>query len=34
MKHFKTRHLGEVIETKGENHKGLKEWKAQYGQTE
>ncbi|WP_442963100.1 hypothetical protein [Pseudomonas sp.] len=23
-----------MIETKGENHKGLKEWKAQYGQTE
>lgn len=28
---FKNPHTGEVIETKGGNHKALKEWKAQYG---
>lgn len=24
-------HTGEVIETKGGNHKGLKEWKSEHG---
>jgi hypothetical protein len=31
VKQYKNPHNGEVIETKGGNHKGLKEWKAQYG---
>ncbi|MDD2004071.1 histone-like nucleoid-structuring protein, MvaT/MvaU family [Pseudomonas putida] len=30
-KQYKNPHNGEVIETKGGNHKLLKEWKAQYG---
>lgn len=31
MKQYKNPHNGEIIETKGGNHKLLKEWKAQYG---
>lgn len=31
VKQYKNPHNGEVIETKGGNHKTLKEWKAQYG---
>ncbi|MNE05652.1 hypothetical protein D3C80_982220 [compost metagenome] len=31
VKQYKNPHNGEVIETKGGNHKLLKEWKAQYG---
>ncbi|MGJ3439137.1 histone-like nucleoid-structuring protein, MvaT/MvaU family [Pseudomonas sp. Je.1.5.c] len=31
VKIFKNPHTGEVIETKGGNHKGLKEWRDQYG---
>lgn len=31
VKVYKNPHTGEVIETKGGNHKGLKEWKTQYG---
>ncbi|MFF7108889.1 histone-like nucleoid-structuring protein, MvaT/MvaU family [Pseudomonas sichuanensis] len=31
MRRYKNPHNGEVIETKGGNHKLLKEWKAQYG---
>lgn len=31
VKAYKNPHTGEVIETKGGNHKGLKEWKAKYG---
>ncbi len=31
VKQYKNPHNGEVIETKGGNHRGLKEWKAQYG---
>ncbi|MFJ3449675.1 histone-like nucleoid-structuring protein, MvaT/MvaU family [Pseudomonas sichuanensis] len=31
VKRYKNPHNGEVIETKGGNHKLLKEWKAQYG---
>jgi len=27
----KTPHAGDVVETKGGNHKTLKEWKAKYG---
>jgi hypothetical protein len=34
VKHYKNPHSGEVIETKGGNHKGLKEWKAKYGSDE
>ncbi|MCJ8168675.1 histone-like nucleoid-structuring protein, MvaT/MvaU family [Atopomonas sediminilitoris] len=30
-KQYKNPHTGEVIETKGGNHKVLKAWKAQYG---
>ncbi|GFZ64659.1 hypothetical protein PSE10B_11810 [Pseudomonas amygdali pv. eriobotryae] len=30
-KQYKNPHTGEVIETKGGNHKLLKEWKAEYG---
>lgn len=30
-KQFKNPHSGEVIETKGGNHRKLKEWKAEYG---
>ncbi|CAI8879640.1 hypothetical protein D3C81_1774630 [compost metagenome] len=28
---YKNPHTGEVVQTKGGNHKTLKEWKAQYG---
>ncbi|MFJ2550262.1 histone-like nucleoid-structuring protein, MvaT/MvaU family [Pseudomonas sp. NPDC087612] len=31
VKRYKNPHNGEIIETKGGNHKLLKEWKAQYG---
>lgn len=31
LKTYKNPHTGEVIETKGGNHKALKEWKAKYG---
>lgn len=31
VKQYKNPHNGEIIETKGGNHKLLKEWKAQYG---
>nr|WP_192963449.1 histone-like nucleoid-structuring protein MvaT [Pseudomonas fluorescens]CEK42285.1 transcriptional regulator MvaT, P16 subunit [Pseudomonas fluorescens SBW25] len=31
VKQYKNPHTGEVIETKGGNHKTLKEWKAQHG---
>ncbi|KKO15772.1 histone-like nucleoid-structuring protein, MvaT/MvaU family [Pseudomonas putida] len=31
VKQYKNPHNGEMIETKGGNHKLLKEWKAQYG---
>lgn len=31
VKVYKNPHSGEVVETKGGNHKVLKEWKAQYG---
>ena len=31
VKHYKNPHNGEVIETKGGNHKTLKEWKAKWG---
>ncbi|MBK0155547.1 DNA binding protein [Pseudomonas sp. S75] len=31
VKVFKNPHTGEVIETKGGNHKGLKKWRDQYG---
>lgn len=31
VKQYKNPHNGEVIETKGGNHKLLKEWKSQYG---
>lgn len=31
VKQYKNPHNGEVIETKGGNHKTLKEWKSQYG---
>lgn len=31
VKVYKNPHTGELIETKGGNHKGLKEWKAEYG---
>lgn len=31
VKRFKNPHTGEVIETKGGNHKTLKEWKAEHG---
>ncbi|WP_434706588.1 DNA binding protein [Pseudomonas sp. D4-18] len=31
VKAYKNPHTGEIIETKGGNHKGLKEWKAEYG---
>ncbi|MBD8597658.1 MULTISPECIES: histone-like nucleoid-structuring protein, MvaT/MvaU family [Pseudomonas] len=31
VKQYKNPHSGEIIETKGGNHKLLKEWKAQYG---
>lgn len=31
VKQYKNPHTGEVIETKGGNHKVLKEWKGKYG---
>ncbi|ANC81567.1 histone-like nucleoid-structuring protein, MvaT/MvaU family [Pseudomonas putida] len=31
VKIFRNPHTGEVVETKGGNHRTLKEWKAQYG---
>jgi hypothetical protein len=31
VKQYKNPNTGELIETKGGNHKGLKEWKTQYG---
>lgn len=31
VKQYKNPHNGDVIQTKGGNHKVLKEWKAQYG---
>jgi hypothetical protein len=31
VKIYKNPHTGEVVETKGGNHKTLKEWKAEYG---
>ena len=31
LKTYKNPHTGEVVETKGGNHKTLKEWKAQHG---
>lgn len=31
MKIYKNPHTGEIIETKGGNHKGLKEWKGEHG---
>lgn len=34
VKQYKNPHSGEVIETKGGNHKLLKEWKAKYGSDE
>jgi len=34
VKQYKNPHSGEVIETKGGNHKRLKEWKAEYGADE
>lgn len=34
LKVYKNPHSGEVVETKGSNHKVLKEWKAEYGSDE
>ncbi|WP_041166939.1 histone-like nucleoid-structuring protein, MvaT/MvaU family [Pseudomonas putida] len=34
VKQYKNPHNGQIIETKGGNHKLLKEWKAQYGAEE
>lgn len=34
VKSYKNPHSGEVIETKGGNHRKLKEWKAEYGSEE
>jgi len=34
VKQYKNPHNGEIIETKGGNHKLLKEWKAEYGSKE
>jgi hypothetical protein len=31
VKQYKNPHNGEVIETKGGNHRALREWKTQYG---
>lgn len=31
LKVYKNPHTGEVVETKGDNHKTLKEWKAEHG---
>lgn len=32
LKVYKNPHTGEVIETRGGNHKGLRAWKEQYGE--
>ncbi|MDZ3992541.1 histone-like nucleoid-structuring protein, MvaT/MvaU family [Pseudomonas sp. Teo4] len=34
VKTYRNPHNGEIIETKGGNHSGLKAWKAQYGAEE
>ncbi len=34
LKVYKNPHSGELVETKGGNHKTLKEWKSQYGAEE
>lgn len=34
IKVYKNPHSGEIVETKGGNHKTLKEWKGQYGSNE
>ncbi|AJP52223.1 histone-like nucleoid-structuring protein, MvaT/MvaU family [Pseudomonas simiae] len=34
LKQYKNPHDGQIIETKGGNHRLLKEWKAQYGADE
>ncbi|AFO49037.1 histone-like nucleoid-structuring protein, MvaT/MvaU family [Pseudomonas putida] len=34
VKQYKNPHNGEIIETKGGNHKLLKQWKAEYGSDE
>lgn len=34
VKRYKNPHTGEVIETKGGNHKGLNEWKKAHGKAE
>ena len=34
VKQYKNPHNGEIIETKGGNHKTLKEWKAKWGSDE
>ncbi|PKA67415.1 hypothetical protein ATI02_0112 [Pseudomonas baetica] len=34
LKTYKNPHTGEVVETKGGNHKTLKEWKTNYGSEE
>lgn len=34
VKQYKNPHNGEIIETKGGNHKLLKEWKAEFGADE
>jgi hypothetical protein len=34
LKVYKNPHSGEVVETKGGNHRTLKEWKAEYGSAE
>lgn len=34
LKTYKNPHTGEVVETKGGNHKTLKEWKTKYGSDE
>ncbi|MGV8843343.1 MAG: histone-like nucleoid-structuring protein MvaT [Pseudomonas sp.] len=34
IKQYKNPHTGDVIETKGGNHKTLKEWKAKWGSDE
>jgi len=31
LKRYKNPHSGEIVETKGGNHRVLKEWKAEYG---
>ncbi|WP_313713127.1 MULTISPECIES: histone-like nucleoid-structuring protein, MvaT/MvaU family [Pseudomonas] len=34
VKYYKNPHSGELVETKGGNHKTLKDWKAKYGAEE